>query len=75
MIQVTVIFGTEAVRHYDETGNIPNEQWLLDNGGVVDTKTFNTREEYVAYTEGVNDAEGWYDHSILEPEVIDEKHR
>ncbi len=71
MIKVTVIFGTEAVRHHDDTGNIPSEEWLMDNGGVVDTKTFNTKEEYIAYTEGVNDADGWLDHAILEPEMVD----
>jgi hypothetical protein len=73
MIQVTVIFGSEAVQYHNQTGNIPSEEWLLDNGGVVDVKTFNTREEYVAYTQGVNDAEGWCDHTILEPNLTDEQ--
>ena len=73
MIKATVIFGSDAVRHHNETGEIPSKEWLLDNGGVVDIKTFNTREEYVAYTEGVNDADGWNDHTILEPDTVDEQ--
>ena len=71
MLRVTVIFGSDAVMQHNLTGEIPSEEWLLNNGGVVDTKTFNTKEEYIAYTEGVNDADGWLDHAILEPEMVD----
>jgi hypothetical protein len=73
MIKVQVIFGQEAVRHYNETGKVPGEEWLMDNGGVVDWKTFKTQEEYAAYVEGVNDADGWSDHAILKPEVVEEQ--
>lgn len=40
MIKATIILGEQAVGHYNETGDVPNEQWLMDNGGIVDDKKF-----------------------------------
>jgi len=61
-IKITVIFGEEAVSKFDKSGKKPSEKWLLFNGGVVDTVTFNTEAEHNAYIQGVNDADGWGDH-------------
>lgn len=69
MITVTAIFGEDAVREFDTTGQIPSEKWLMDNGGVVDEKTFRTQEEYDAYMEGVNDTAEWNDSHFLKPEI------
>lgn len=69
MITVTAIFGEDAVKEFDATGQIPSDKWLLDNGGVVDEKTFRTQEEYDAYMEGVNDTAEWSDSHFLEPEI------
>ncbi len=68
MIEATVIFGEDAVKEYNETGQIPSEGWILNNGGVVDTKHFKSQELYEAYCEGVSDCEGWLDSLILKTE-------
>lgn len=68
MIKITMIFGEDAVREYDETGKLPSEQWLTDNGGVVDKKEFKTEEEYRTYVEGLNDGDGWTDYQIIRHE-------
>jgi hypothetical protein len=52
MIKITMIFGEDAVRKYDESKELPSEEWLMDNGGVVDEKEFKTLEEYNAYVAG-----------------------
>lgn len=75
MIKITMIFGEDAVRKYEESKELPSEEWLLDNGGVVDEKEFKTEAEYNAYVAGLNDGDGWYDHHIIrhpdEPEETD----
>ena len=48
MIKITTIFGEDAVREYEENNELPSEEWLADNGGVVDEKEFKTLEEYKA---------------------------
>lgn len=65
MITVTAIFGEDAVREFDTTGQIPSEKWLMDNGGVVEEKIFRTQEEYDTYMEGVNDTAEWGRFSFL----------
>ncbi len=78
MIKITLIFGEGAVRKYDESKELPSQEWLLDNGGVVDEKAFRTEAEYNAYVAGVNDADGWTDYRIIrhkdEPEDTDTSH-
>ncbi|WP_418195792.1 hypothetical protein [Alistipes putredinis] len=64
MIKITTIFGEDAVREYEENNELPSEEWLADNGGVVDEKEFETEAEYNAYIAGVNDADGWSDYHI-----------
>ena len=75
MIKITMIFGEDAVRKYDESKELPSEEWLMDNGGVVDEKEFKTLEEYKAYVAGLNDSDGWSDYQIIrhedEPEDTD----
>ena len=56
MIKITTIFGEDAVREYEENNELPSEEWLADNGGVVDEKEFETEAEYNAYIAGGNDA-------------------
>lgn len=71
MIKATVIFGEDAVRRYDETCKPPSARWLEQNGGIVDEKTFRTKEEFNAYCEGVNDTDGWMESVILDPEITE----
>ena len=59
MIKATIILGEQAVGHYNETGDVPNEQWLMDNGGIVDDKKFRTKGEYDAYVQALSDSNGW----------------
>lgn len=68
MIRITMIFGEDAVKKYDESGELPSEEWLMDNGGVVDEKEFKTLEEYNAYIAGLNDGDGWNDYQIIRHE-------
>lgn len=45
MIKITTIFGEDAVREYEENNELPSEEWLADNGGVVDEKEFETEAD------------------------------
>lgn len=65
MIKITMIFGADAVRKYEENKELPSEEWLMDNGGVVDEKEFKTEAEYNAYVAGLNDGDGWTDYRII----------
>ena len=65
MTKATIIFGGDAVRYYNETGQIPSAEWLMDNGGVVQNIEFSTKAEYNAYVQGVSDAHLWGDYHIL----------
>ena len=75
MIKITMIFGEAAVREYEENNALPSEEWLVDNGGVVDEKEFKTEAEYNAYIAGLNDCDGWTDYQFIrhkdEPEETD----
>jgi hypothetical protein len=57
--EITVLFGQDAVNEYDETGKIPSEEWRAENGGVIDTVTFDSQKGLDAYIKGLNDANGW----------------
>ena len=73
MIKITMIFGEDAVRKYDESKELPSEEWLLDNGGIVDEKEFKTEAEYNAYIAGLNDGDGWSDYHIIRHEDVPEE--
>lgn len=64
MIKATIIFGGDAIRYYNETGQIPSAEWLMDNGGAVQDIEFSTKAEYNAYVQGVSDAHMWDDYHI-----------
>ena len=65
MIKITMIFGEGAVRKYDESKELPSQEWLQDNGGVADENAFRTEAEYNAYVAGANAAAGWTDYRII----------
>ena len=65
MTKATIIFGGDAIRYYNETGQIPSAEWLMDNGGAVQDIEFSTKAEYNAYVQGVSDAHLWGDYHIL----------
>jgi hypothetical protein len=69
--EVTILFGSEVVAQYEETGEIPSEDWLDANGGVVDTKVFKSKELMEAYCEGLSDADGWAETLILDPFMVE----
>lgn len=43
MTKATIIFGGDAIRFYNETGQIPSAEWLMDNGGAVQNIEFPTK--------------------------------
>lgn len=43
MIKATIIFGGDAIKYYNETGQLPSTEWLMDNGGVVQDIEFPTK--------------------------------
>lgn len=49
MISIIVIFGQDAVKYHEWTGQVPLDKFLSLNGGVVSEVKFNTQEEYSAY--------------------------
>lgn len=65
MTKATIIFGGDAIRYYNETGQIPSAEWLMNNGGAVQNIEFPTKAEYNAYVQGVSDAHLWGDYHIL----------
>ncbi|KAA6302804.1 MAG: hypothetical protein EZS26_000974 [Candidatus Ordinivivax streblomastigis] len=69
--EVTILFGSEVVEQYEETGEIPSEDWLDANGGVVDTKGFKSKELMDAYLEGIADADGWLETLVLDPFMVE----
>jgi hypothetical protein len=56
-----IIFGSDAVRHYNETGEIPAAKTLEDLDGTVLEKDFKSKEEYDAYISGLEESDGWSD--------------
>ena len=58
--KITVLFGTELVRQYGETGKID-----VDLGCVVE-KEFESEKELKAYLEGVDDSAGWLEYCVKE---------
>lgn len=73
MITATIILGEDAIKYYDETGTLPSDQWLMDNGGVVDEKEFQTKAEYDAYVQALSDASGWGDYQVIGPSEQESK--
>lgn len=65
MTKATVIFGEEAVNFYKTTGQLPSQEWLMDNGGIVTDVEFRTRAEYNAYLQGLSDRSGWSDYHVI----------
>lgn len=56
MIKTTIIFGSQAVNEYEETGIIPAGNNI---DGYVNKIEFRTPAEMIAYFKGLNDADGW----------------
>lgn len=70
-IESKVIFGTEAVKRYEETGKIPSDKWIKQNGGNVTGQTFNSKAEYDAYLQGIADGEDWNALEVLKPIITE----
>lgn len=70
-IESKVIFGTEAVNHYEETGKVPSVKWLKQHGGVVTKQKFNSKAEYDAYIQGIADGEDWNAREIVRPTITE----
>jgi hypothetical protein len=69
-LELTILFGSDVIAEYSETGEFPSEEWLLDNGGVIDTKQFKSKELMEAYLEGLSSADGWLESLVLDPFMI-----
>jgi hypothetical protein len=63
--EITVLFGSDVIYEYNDTGEIPSKKWLDENGGVIDTITFDSQKELDAYVKGLNDADGWMESLVL----------
>jgi hypothetical protein len=70
-LELTVLFGSDVIAEYSNTGELPSEEWLLENGGVIDTKTFRSKEHRDAWLEGLNAADGWLETLVLDPFMIE----
>jgi hypothetical protein len=64
--EITVLFGSDVINEYSETGKMPSEEWLAENGGVINTVTFDSQEELNAYAEGIHNADGWMECLVLD---------
>jgi hypothetical protein len=69
-LELTILFGSDVIREYSETGEFPSEEWLNENGGVIDTKTFESKEQMNAYLAGLNDADGWVETLVLDEFMV-----
>lgn len=67
--EITLIFGEEAVREYDEDWQV-DKDILLESGDIV-TSSFDTVDEMDAYIRGVNEAIAWNDVT----QSFNEKHK
>jgi hypothetical protein len=73
MIKAIFIFGTDAVRHYEETGKIPAPETFNDTGCLVIQKEFFSKEQYDAYIEGLEDGDGFNAYTVAECEETEEQ--
>jgi hypothetical protein len=73
MIKATIIFGTDAVRHYEETGEVPAPETFNDTGCLVVQKEFASQEHYDAYIEGLEDGDGFNAYTVVEREEAKEQ--
>ncbi|MDR1715397.1 MAG: hypothetical protein LBS20_06095 [Prevotella sp.] len=64
MIKSTIIFGSQAVNEYEDTGVILTGD---DIDGYAGTVEFRTQTEMDAYFKGLNDAGGWENVISLDP--------
>lgn len=72
MIKRTLIFGAEAILEFKETGVVPSDKWLEDNGGYVDEMSFKSRAEHDAYMKALNDYDGWNEYECAEDDPVEE---
>ncbi|RHH14445.1 hypothetical protein DW228_06490 [Bacteroides fragilis] len=69
MVTLTVIFGEEAVKRYEETNKLPSRQWLQIHGGYVGDKTFSTESECQAYVDALEESDNYFDWRTLKPVI------
>ena len=67
-IKTTIIFGREACRVYDETNDDIRavKSFIKKDFGEIKTIEFATKEEQLAYFQGMEDVFGWEDYQIVE---------
>ena len=73
MIKATIIFGTDAVRHYDETDEVPVPETLDEIDGTVIRKEFSTKEVRDAYMKALEDYDGYNEYRIVDFEETPDK--
>jgi len=71
MIKAKIILSALAVGRYEQTGNIPSEEWLSKNSGELKERVFSTVQELIAYDHGLSDMNGYDDFLILPEKSID----
>ena len=73
MISIIVIFGQDAVKYHEWTEQVPSDEFLYLNGGIVLEVKFNTQEEYFAYSQALADYDSWTSYAVIEKEIVIEK--
>lgn len=72
MIRSIVIHGSKAIQEYESSGIVPSEEWLEQNDCSVCEKEFASMAEYKAYTDALEENDGYDDWRMLTP-TIDNK--
>lgn len=68
MITTTFIFGAEAVRHFDETGEVPGETDFDYFGCLIVPKEFPSKEIFDAYIAALEDSDGLTGYRVVNTE-------
>lgn len=68
MHKATIIFGTDAVRRYEETGDIPDYETLDATEGAVVRRDFSTKEARDAYMRALEDYDGYNKYIVADSE-------
>jgi hypothetical protein len=66
MTKATFIFGSDAVRHYDQTGKIPDPETFNDMGCLITQKEFSSQKHYDTYVEALEDYDGFDDYRVID---------
>lgn len=70
MIKRTIIFGSEAVSEFQNTGVVPSGEWLNEHDGHIEEISFKSIEGYNAYMKALADYDGWNKYDCVEDKPV-----